>query len=245
MKIALIGYGKMGKAIEDEIQRLHEASPRKAPKVVAIFDEHNAKDLNSKYLQRADVAIEFTTPKTAYNNILKCFEADVPVVCGTTGWTEKLPELQKLCKKKKKTLFYASNFSIGVNLFFELNRKLAKLMNKYPQYETSVHEIHHTEKKDAPSGTGIVIANDIVDKLKRKKKWVNAKTNAPGVLELVSYREKDVPGIHIVNYDSEFDSIQIQHTAHSRRGFALGAVHAAMWLKGKQGYFEMEDMLGL
>ncbi|MDZ4845396.1 MAG: 4-hydroxy-tetrahydrodipicolinate reductase [Chitinophagales bacterium] len=246
MKIALIGYGKMGKAIEEEIQRLAETSPKKnAPTVVTIFDEHNAKDLTPKYLQRADVAIEFTTPHTAYNNILKCFEAGIPVVCGTTGWTDKLPELQKICKKQKQALFYASNFSIGVNLFFEVNRKLAKLMNKHPQYEVSLHEIHHTEKKDAPSGTAIVLANDIVKKIKRKEKWVNKKTKVAAQLEVLSYREKDVPGIHIVNYDSEFDSIQIQHSAHSRRGFALGAIQAALWLKGKTGYFDMKDMLEL
>ncbi len=245
MKIALIGYGKMGKAIEGEIERMAEASPRKAPKVVAIFDEHNAKDLTPKYLKQADVAIEFTTPHTAYSNILKCFEANLPVVCGTTGWTDKLPELKKVCKKNKQTLFYASNYSIGVNLFFELNRKLAKLMNKYPEYEVSLHEIHHTEKKDAPSGTGITLANGILEKIKRKKKWVNAKSNKPEDLQLLSYREKDVPGIHIINYDSEFDNIQIQHTAHSRRGFALGAVHAALWVHGKKGFFGMEDMLGL
>lgn len=245
MKIALIGYGKMGKAIEAEIEKMQEASPKKAPTVVTIFDEHNAKDLTPEYLKRADVAIEFTTPHTAYNNILKCFDAGIPVVCGSTGWTDKLPELKKICRAKKRTLFYASNFSIGVNLFFELNRKLAQLMNKHPQYEVSLHEIHHTEKKDAPSGTALVLANDILEQITRKEKWVNRKSASAKELEVLSYREKDVPGIHIVNYDSEFDSIQIQHSAHSRRGFALGAVHAAMWVKGKTGFFEMKDMLEL
>lgn len=245
MKIALIGYGKMGKAIEEEIQKMAESSPRKAPKVVRIFDEYNTKDLTPKYLQQADVAIEFTTPHSAYHNILKCFEAGIPVVCGTTGWTEKLPALKKMCEKKKNTLFYASNYSIGVNLFFEISRQLARLMNNQPQYEVSLHEIHHTEKKDAPSGTAITLANDILKEMKRKKKWVNSKSEDAKDLEVISYREKDVPGIHLVNYDSEFDSIEIKHSAHSRRGFALGAVNAALWVKGKKGFFEMKDMLGL
>lgn len=245
MKIALIGYGKMGKAIEAEIQRMADESPRKAPKIVLKIDLDNYDDFNSKNLRKADVAIEFTTPKTAYDNILKCFDADVPVVCGTTGWTEKLPELKKICKRKKKTLFYASNFSIGVNLFFEINRKVAKLMRKHPQYDVTLHEVHHTEKKDAPSGTAIILANDITDLISRKKRWVNAVAEDSDVLSVRSYREKDVPGIHLVNYESEFDSIELKHTAHSRRGFALGAVHAAMWVKDKKGFFGMSDMLGL
>ncbi len=245
MKIALIGYGKMGKAIEAEIQRMAEENKKKAPQVSLKIDLDNAKDFTVKNLKKVDVAIEFTTPKTAFGNILKCFEADVPVVCGTTGWAEKLDELKKLCRKKKKTLFYASNFSIGVNLFFEINRKLAKLMKKHPEYDVTLHEVHHTEKKDAPSGTAIVLANDIIDAIKRKKSWVNDASGERDILSVRSYREKDVPGIHIVNYESEFDSIELKHTAHSRRGFALGAVHAAMWVKDKKGFYGMKDMLEL
>ena len=244
MKIALIGYGKMGKAIEAEILLMAKQNPKKAPKVVLKIDADNQHEFTAKNLRKADIAIEFTTPHTAYDNILKCFEAGIPVVCGSTGWTEKLPELKKRCKKSGQTLFHASNFSIGVNLFFELNRKLGVLMNEHREYAVSIHEVHHTEKKDAPSGSAIVLANDLLRKVKRKKKWLNQSSNDSEVLEVKSYRENDVPGIHIIHYESEFDSIEIQHTAKSRRGFALGAVHAALWLKGKKGFFEMKDMLG-
>lgn len=245
MKIALIGYGKMGKAIEAEVLRMAEDSASKAPKIVLKIDVNNFGDFNAKTLAKADVAIEFTTPKTAYDNIRKCLEIGIPVVSGTTGWTDKLPELKKLCRKNKGTFFYASNFSIGVNLFFAINRKVAKLMRKHPQYDVTVHEVHHTEKKDAPSGTAIVLANDIIDVIRRKKSWVNAVAKVNEVLSVRSYREKDVPGIHLINYESEFDSIELKHTAHSRRGFALGAVQAAMWLKDRRGFYGMEDMLGL
>ena len=245
MKIALIGYGKMGKAVEAEVLKLAKESKGKAPKIVLKIDENNLTDFNAKKLSKADVAIEFTTPKTAYNNIRKCLDAGVPVVSGTTGWLDKLPGLKKVCKKKKGTFFYASNFSIGVNLFLEINRKVAKLMKKHSQYDVTVHEVHHTEKKDAPSGTALVIANDIMDIIKRKKSWVNSAAKKDEILSVMSYREKDVPGIHLINYESEFDSIEIKHTAHSRRGFALGAVHAALWVKDKKGFYGMKDMLGL
>ncbi|HXH18286.1 MAG TPA: 4-hydroxy-tetrahydrodipicolinate reductase [Chitinophagales bacterium] len=245
MNIALIGYGKMGKAIEAEVQRMAEENPGMAPQIVLKIDLSNQNEFNEKNLKQADVAIEFTTPETAYGNIITCFDAGVPVVCGTTGWTKKLPELKKLCAKRKKTLFYSSNFSIGVNLFFEINRRLAELMKEHPEYDVSVHEVHHTEKKDAPSGTAIVLANEIIGAIRRKKTWVNDAATEPDVLSVRSYRQKDVPGIHIVNYESEFDSIEIKHTAHSRRGFALGALHAARWVQGKKGFFGMKDMLGL
>ncbi len=245
MKIALIGYGKMGKAIEAEVSRMAEDSGRKAPKIVLKIDVGNSADFNGEKLSKADVAIEFTTPKTAYDNIRRCMEIGIPVVSGTTGWADKLPELKKFCGKKKGTFFYASNFSIGVNLFFAINRKMAKLMRKYPQYDVTVHEVHHIEKKDAPSGTAIVLANDIIDVIKRKKSWVNSVADKEEILSVRSYREKDVPGIHLINYESEFDGIEIKHTAHSRRGFALGAVQAAMWVKDKKGFYGMKDMLGL
>jgi 4-hydroxy-tetrahydrodipicolinate reductase len=245
MKIAIIGYGKMGKAIENEIQLMADESPKKAPKIVLRIDLENTKDLDLKNLKRADVAIEFTTPKTAYGNILKCFDAGIPVVCGTTGWAEQLPELKKLCRRKQNTLFYASNFSIGVNLFFEINRQVAMLMRNHPEYDVTIHEVHHTEKKDAPSGTAIVLANDMVNMIRRKKRWVNSISQNDETLSVRSYRVKDVPGIHLVNYESEFDSIELKHTAHSRRGFALGAIHAAMWVRDKKGFFTMKDMLGL
>lgn len=245
MKVALIGYGKMGKAIEAEVLRMAEDSGGRAPKIVLKIDVSNAADFNAKNLSKADVAIEFTTPKTAYGNIRKCLETGIPVVSGTTGWTDKLPDMKKFCMKKNGTFFYASNFSVGVNLFFAINRKVAKLMRMQPQYDVTVHEVHHTEKKDAPSGTAIVLANDIIELIKRKKSWVNAASAKNEILSVKSYREKDIPGIHLINYESEFDSIEMKHTAHSRRGFALGAVQAAMWVKDRKGFYEMKDMLGL
>lgn len=245
MKIALIGYGKMGKAIDAEIQRMAQERPREAPQVALKIDLDNAGEFTLENLKKIDVAIEFTTPGSAFSNIMKCFDAGIPVVCGTTGWTEKLPEVKKICRKKNKTLFYAANFSIGVNLFFSLNRTLARMMRQRSEYDVTVHEVHHTEKKDAPSGTAIVIANDIIRAIERKRCWVNDVSGEKDILSVRSYREKDVPGIHLVNYESEFDSIEIKHTAHSRRGFALGAIHAAMWVKGKTGFFGMKDMLRL
>lgn len=242
MKVALIGYGKMGKAIEEVINETNENAERPVQEVVKKIDNE---DFTADDLREADVAIEFTKPQSAYDNVMKCFEAGIPVVSGTTGWMNRIEEAKKLCEKEGQTLFYASNFSIGVNIFFEINNRLARLMNQQPQYDLSIHEVHHTEKLDAPSGTAITLAEGILKNMERKQKWVNKAPENEKDLPVLSYREKDVPGIHIVNYESEFDSLEIKHTAHSRKGFATGAVKAAEWVIGKKGFFGMRDMLKL
>ncbi|MGE7774530.1 4-hydroxy-tetrahydrodipicolinate reductase [Chitinophaga sp. NPDC101104] len=238
MKIALIGYGKMGKAIEAiATSRGHE--------VIHRIDINSSHLLEKENLSQADVAIEFTTPETAYHNILKCFEAGVPVVCGTTGWLEKLPEVKAICLEKHQAFLYASNFSIGVNIFFALNQRLAELMAGQTSYSVRMEEIHHTQKKDAPSGTAITLAEQIIDKLPGKKGWVNDATQDPSQLYIHSKRIDPAAGTHIIDYHSAIDDITITHTAHSREGFAAGAVTAAEWLKGKKGIFNMSDVLNL
>ncbi|MGO4293704.1 4-hydroxy-tetrahydrodipicolinate reductase [Chitinophaga sp. RAB17] len=236
MKIALIGYGKMGKAIDAiATAKGHE-----------IVIRANSKHLLTKEeLEQADVAIEFTVPETAYQNILKCFEANVPVVCGTTGWLDKLPEINAICLEKKQAFLHATNFSVGVNIFFELNKKLAALMASQPQYNVWMEEIHHTHKKDAPSGTAITLAEQLLASVTRKNGWVNEETNQPETLSIISKRIDPAPGTHTINYTSDIDDITITHTAHSREGFAAGAVVAAEWLKGKTGVFTMREVLGL
>jgi 4-hydroxy-tetrahydrodipicolinate reductase len=191
------------------------------------------------------VAIEFTGPETAYNNILKCFEANVPVICGSTGWLEKMPEVTALCQEKHQAFLYASNFSIGVNIFFELNKRLAELMAPQPQYNVQMEEIHHTQKRDAPSGTAISLAEQVLEKITRKQNWVNDETAAPTELSIISKRIDPAPGTHIIHYTSPIDDITITHTAHSREGFASGAVVAAEWIQGKKGVFSMKDVLSL
>lgn len=228
----------MGKAIEAIAQsRGHE--------IVHRIDINSSHLLEKEYLSQADVAIEFTTPETAFSNILKCFDANVPLVCGTTGWLEKLPEVKAICLEKHQAFLYASNFSIGVNIFFELNRRLAELMAPQKAYSVSMEEIHHTQKKDAPSGTAITLAEQILEKLPGKTGWVNKETQDPGMLGIVSKREDPAPGTHTIRYSSSIDDITITHTAHSREGFAAGAVTAAEWLKGKKGIFTMKDVLSL
>jgi 4-hydroxy-tetrahydrodipicolinate reductase len=238
MKIALIGYGKMGKAIEEiAVNRGHE--------IVLKIDEYNLSDFNKKNITTADVAIEFTGPHSAYDNVKKALEFDVPLVCGSTGWLEKLDEIEKLCTERKGSFIYASNFSVGVNIFFEVNKRLAALMALQKDYEVQVTEIHHTQKKDAPSGTAITIAEQILDNLKRKKSWVNHISDNVSELEIISERIDPAPGIHKVKYSSAVDDIEIIHTAHSRQGFALGAVLAAEFIKDKKGIFSMKDVLSL
>lgn len=228
----------MGKAIEAiAIAKGHE--------IVARIDKENQDLLNKETLQHADVAIEFTGPETAYNNILKCFEANVPVICGSTGWLEKMPEVTALCLEKNQAFLYASNFSIGVNIFFELNKRLAELMAPQPQYNVTMEEIHHTQKRDAPSGTAISLAEQVLEKVTRKQNWVNNETTAPTELSIISKRIDPAPGTHIINYTSPIDDITITHTAHSREGFASGAVVAAEWIQGKKGVFSMKDVLSL
>ncbi|RZK38768.1 MAG: 4-hydroxy-tetrahydrodipicolinate reductase [Pedobacter sp.] len=242
MKIALLGYGKMGQIIERmAVDRGHE--------IVLKIGIENLEDFTQENLEKADVAIDFSAPHAAVDNIYKCFEAEVPVVVGTTGWYGNLQQIKNDCLKSNNTLLYGSNFSVGVNLFFHLNKVLAKLMNSYPAYEVQVDEIHHTQKLDAPSGTAMTIAEDIVELLDRKQEWVNevVGTAVPEAfsneqLLIESHRIENVPGTHTVVYSSEIDDIEIKHTAHNRSGFALGAIIAAEWLSKKRGFYNISDV---
>ncbi len=236
MKIALIGYGKMGKAIEQIAkERKHE--------VVSIIDQDNQHDFQSAAFKSADVAIEFTGPESAFSNISACFAAKVPVVCGSTGWLEHWYLVEEACKEQEATILYASNFSIGVNLFFQLNQYLAELMKSHAEYHPSITEIHHTAKKDAPSGTAITLAEGILASYPNKTNWVNRPKANEKELSIISERIDPAPGTHIIQYTSEIDDIEIKHTAHTRTGFALGAVLAAEFLKGKKGIYQMKDVM--
>ena len=238
MNIALIGYGKMGKAIEEiALQNGHT--------IVLKISIENTEDLTLSNLQKADVAIEFTGPESAAENLKKCFEAGVPVVCGSTGWLKSWDEIQRVCQAKEGALVYASNYSIGVNLFFQLNTYLAHLMREYDSYNVQMEEIHHTQKLDAPSGTAITLAEQILESVSRKKLWVNHPSVQEAELEIISTRTDPAPGTHKVKYTSAIDDIEIIHTAHNRTGFAGGAVKAAEFIKGKKGIFSMKDVLGL
>ena len=235
MKIALFGYGKMGKEIEQiALDRGHT--------IVATI---NTSTYDSALLATADAAIDFSIPEAAFGNITSCIASGIPVVSGTTGWLNQMEAAKKLCTEKKGAFFYASNFSIGVNIFFELNKKLAALMNPYPDYELSMEEIHHTEKRDAPSGTAISLAQDIISTLDRKKSWVKEEASTAEELPIRSKRIVKVPGTHTILYQSVVDTIEIKHTAHNRKGFALGAVLATEWIQGKSGCFTMKDLLNL
>jgi 4-hydroxy-tetrahydrodipicolinate reductase len=236
MNIALIGYGKMGREIEQiALQRGHT--------IVLRVSKANATSFTDAELKKADVAIEFSTPETAVANILRCFQCQVPVVAGTTGWINSLLEIQDKCMHLGSTFFYASNYSIGVNVFFALNKHLAKIMNGYAEYNPVMEEIHHIHKKDSPSGTGITLANDLIESLERKNTWAEGTSDDNSVLQIHSQREGEVPGTHVIRYTSETDSIEIAHIAHNRRGFASGAVIAAEWVQGKKGIFGMKDLL--
>ena len=238
MKLALIGYGKMGKAIEEiAVQRGHQ--------VVLAITRTNMTEFTEANIHRADVAIEFTSPHSALSHVTRCLEAGVPVVCGSTGWTSKLDEAKKTAERSKTGFVYASNFSVGVNIFFELNKKLAELMSNQEEYDVALREIHHTQKKDAPSGTAITLAGQILSAVRRKKQWINETSERTEDLEIISERTDPAPGTHHVTYSSPIDTIEIIHTAHSRKGFAAGAVLAAEFIKGKQGYFTMNDVLQL
>ncbi len=233
----------MGREIERILlERGHEAA--------LIIDVDNAGDLNAEKMRGVDVAIEFTTPDTALGNIKKCLEIGVPVVCGTTAWTAHLPEVEELCRRRNGAFFYASNYSIGVNVAFELNRRLAEMMNRFPEYDVTVEEVHHTQKKDAPSGTAITIADDIVARLDRKQKWVGQTTTEPSELEVVSVRRSVAPGTHTVTYESPVDTITLTHNIKSRAGLAAGAVSAAEFLTaevaaGRRGVYSMKELLQL
>ena len=235
MKLALIGYGKMGHAIERIAkQRGHE--------IVCIIDEKNLSDIDSPEFASADVAIEFTTPETAYGNYLRAFSKGVRVVSGTTGWTRRLPDIKRMCDEGRGTLLYSSNFSVGVNIFFALNKYLARLMNHFTEYDVNMTEIHHIHKLDHPSGTAITLAEGIIENIDRKDKW-SEDSDADNVVKIAYERKGEVPGTHIINYTSAVDKITISHEAFNREGLALGAVMAAEWLNGKQGFFGMDDML--
>lgn len=237
MKIALIGYGKMGKAIEEIArERKHE--------IVLKIDVNNPGDFIKENLFKADVAIEFTGPQSAFENVKKLIGSGIPVVCGSTGWMEDMNEVKKICDEKNGTFLYASNFSIGVNIFFELNKKLASLFSPHPEYKVIIEEIHHTEKKDAPSGTAITLAEQIMEQQPAKIKWVNHNSDKPDELPIISKRIDPAPGTHSIKYSSLIDDIEIIHTAHNRTGFAAGAVLAAEFIKEKKGIFFMKDVLG-
>jgi 4-hydroxy-tetrahydrodipicolinate reductase len=236
MKIALIGYGKMGKAIEEiALQKGHE--------IVLKISDQNLEDFTKENLLLCDVAIEFTNPESAIANMRMCIDTGVPVVCGSTGWVAHENNIRKYCSEKNGTLLYASNFSIGVNIFFEVNKKLASLMGARKEYTVSVEEIHHTQKKDAPSGTAITIAQQIISERSDKNKWVLGNTTNADEISITSKRIDPAPGTHYVRYTSEIDDIEIIHTAHSRKGFATGALVAAEFIAGKKGIFSMKDVL--
>lgn len=236
MNLLIIGYGKMGKSIEI-------IAKERGHNVTGIIDVDNQSSLNDIDPSTVDVAIEFSQPDAAYENIRLCLEGGIKILSGTTGWLNRKEEVKDLCNSNSGTFFYASNYSIGVSLFFRLNKYLANLIKDYPQYRVNMTEIHHTEKKDAPSGTAISLADDIISAIPDIKKWENGNTTLPGSLSIKSERKGEVPGTHIINYVSEIDQIEIKHEAFSRKGFALGAVLVAEWLKDKEGMLDMNDFL--
>lgn len=239
MNIALIGYGKMGHTIE-------RLAPTRGHRIVATIDVDNREAaFASDTFRHADVAIEFTGPQTAYDNILRCLRAGLPVVSGSTGWTARMDELKAHCHELSGAFFYASNFSLGMNLFFAINDRLAQLMNAYPNYDVSLTETHHIHKLDAPSGTAITLAEDIIRRVDRKTRWVKGEAATADELGVRSVRQGEVPGTHEVIYDSTADTIRITHEAKNRDGFALGALLAAEFIRGRKGVFGMKDLMGL
>jgi len=236
MKIALIGYGRMGKEIEKiAISRNHQV-------IVKIDSLEDWEKYKSEF-NNADIAIEFSFPACAVENFMKCFAADIPVITGTTAWYNDLEKVKKICLDNNQSMLFATNFSIGVNILFELNNRLSLLMNKHNNYDVSIEEIHHKNKLDAPSGTAITLAKDIIKNVDRKNKWVNHLSDDINDLSIKSIREDNTTGIHSIKYDSEIDYLEIKHSSKSRKGFALGAVIAAEWLIGKTGFYEMKDVL--
>ena len=237
MDIALIGYGKMGKMIET-------VANERGHHIVLIIDVDNLCDFTKENLAKVHVAIEFTNPETAYTNVTRCIEYGTAIVSGSTGWFNRLDEVQKVCEKQNGTMLCASNFSLGVNVFFELNRHLARIMNNCPEYSVEIEETHHTQKLDAPSGTAISLANGVIDEISRIEKWeLESDDNSPLALPIRAIRKDTVPGTHKVKYSSIIDDIELIHTAHDRKGFALGAVLAAEYVCNKKGVFTMKDVL--
>lgn len=238
MKIALLGYGKMGKEIEKiALERGHEINLK--------IDIHNLSDCIPANLSLSDVAIDFSIPDSAYDNIMKCFEANVPVVCGTTGWLSHFDEVIKKCQEQQRAFLYSSNFSVGMNVFFAVNKHLSAIMNSLSGYEPSMKEIHHIHKLDAPSGTAISLANDLIACVDRKSKWELNKASGTESICIQAVRENEVPGTHVIAWDSAVDRIEIMHEAKSRKGLALGALMAAEFLQGKKGIFTMQDVIKL
>ena len=237
MKIALLGYGKMGHAIE-------EIALKKGHEIVLRITDENLADLTKENIRKADVAIEFTNPQSAAENILFCLKENVAVVCGTTGWLDQLNRVEEKCNELNGSFLYASNFSVGVNIFFEVNKKLATLIKAHPAYNIELEEIHHTQKKDAPSGTAITLAEQIIEVSDKKNKWINSDSENENELTIISKRIDEVAGTHSVKYSSTVDDIEIIHTAHNRKGFAEGAVLAAEFIVNKKGIFSMKEVLG-
>lgn len=236
MKIALIGYGKMGQMIEEvAIARGHQ--------VVLKIHIDNTQEFTSQNLSKADIAIEFTGPDSAYDNVKRCLSLGIPVVSGSTGWHHRLDEMKRFCESSHGTFLHASNFSIGVNIFFEINELLARLMTSHPEYTVSIKEIHHTQKKDAPSGTAVTLAEQILALQSQKNSWINHASDNPATIPIISERIDPAAGTHEIKYTSDVDDIEIIHTAHNRKGFALGAVLAAEYIKDKKGIFSMQDVL--
>jgi len=237
MKIAILGYGKMGKVIE-------KIALKRGHSILLKVNRENL-DFDLKLLKNCDVAIEFSSPESAVNNINKCFDANVPVVVGTTGWYAEFNAVQERCISENKGLLHATNFSVGVNIFYEINKKLAALMDASNQYDVEIEELHHTQKLDAPSGTAITIAEGIIANLDRKVAWKNEVNVSENELAIESIRMEDVPGTHIVKYESDIDVIEIKHEAKNRNGFAFGAIIAAEYINDKNGVFTMKDVLSL
>ncbi len=238
MNIALVGYGKMGRIIEQTaIARGH--------RIVLTIDLDNQQDLNPEHLAAADVAIEFTGPHSAFENLRSLLSMDVPTVTGSTGWLEQLPDIETLCRERQGSFLFASNFSVGVNIFFEVNKRLAQLMATRPEYAVQITEIHHTQKKDAPSGTAITLAEQVLEAQPAKKQWVNHPSANADELPIISERIDPYPGLHRVTYRCPVDEIEITHQAHNREGFALGAVLAAEYIQTRKGVFSMKEVLGL
>jgi 4-hydroxy-tetrahydrodipicolinate reductase len=236
MRIAIIGYGKMGHEIEKiAIERNHLVS--------YCIDLQNKHDFSLLNPDNTDVAIEFSNPEAAFNNISHCLDAGIPVVSGTTGWLSQFEEAVKLCNQRKLAFFYASNYSLGVNILFKLNKELSRIMNEFTGYDVDIEEIHHTTKLDAPSGTAITLANGICENYHRKKSWELGTASSPEVIAIKAIRLENIPGVHTVTWDSDIDTLKIHHSAKGRKGLAYGAVLAAEFLKGKQGVFGMNDLL--
>lgn len=238
MNIAIFGYGKMGKEIEKlALERNHN--------VILRVDENNITSIGKDNFKEVDVVIEFSTPESAFNNINVCLDNNLPVVSGTTGWLNQFDKIINRCETENKTFFYASNYSVGVNILFKLNDYLAQIMNNFPDYNIEIEETHHIQKLDAPSGTAITLADGIIENNDRINKWERENTDSESSMPIKSFREGSVPGNHKIIYESSFDKISIEHDAKSRKGFALGAVLAAEFIIGKKGYFTMNDLLNI